>query len=55
MNKRIKEILEAHKFALKPMVDILKEDAVGDIDSHLFLPGMKEFANDFYKYDEKYK
>lgn len=38
-----------------PIVEILKEDAVGKIDSHLFLSGMKHFVNEFYKFDEKYK
>jgi hypothetical protein len=55
MNKRVKDILEGHKFAFKRIIEILKEDAVGEIDSHFFLQGMKEFSDAFYKFDEKYK
>lgn len=55
MNKRIKEIIQAHIYGLMPIVNILKNDAVGKIDSHLFLSGMKDFVGEFYKFDEKYK
>ena len=55
MNKRIKDILEGHKFAFKRIIDILIEDAVGAIDSHFFLPGMKEFVNAYYTFDERYR
>jgi hypothetical protein len=55
MNKRIMEILQSHQFALKPIIDILMEDAVGRIDSHAFLEGMQRFIQTFYKFNDGYK
>lgn len=55
MQKRINEILLLHQFSLKNIVDILKNDAVSNVEAHNFLDGMKRFVDVFYRFNETFR
>lgn len=52
---RINKILLAHEFSLSNIVEILKKDAIGPLNSHRFLESMAQFVNIFYKFNESLK
>lgn len=55
MQKRINEILLTNEFSLKNIVDILKHDAVSNVEAHHFLEGMKRFVDSFYIFNEQFR
>lgn len=40
---------------MKNIVEILKQDAVSDVEAHNFLAGMKKFVVSYYNFNEQFK
>jgi hypothetical protein len=49
------QILVEHPYSLKNVIKILKEDALGPVEQHTFLPAMESFINCYYDFDPRFQ